>query len=52
MMNIRGACLMLTGDCENGKKQYRMAMERFMGANGLDAAVGFEADNNGCGKKK
>jgi hypothetical protein len=52
MMNIRGACLMLAGDCENGRKQYRMAMERFVGAKNVDTVVGIEADNNGCGKKK
>ena len=28
MMNVRGECLMLTGDCENGRKLLRMAMER------------------------
>ncbi len=51
-MNVRGACLMLAGDCENGKKQYRMAMERFVGAQAVDAVVGVEAETNGCGKKK
>jgi hypothetical protein len=53
MMNIRGACLMLKGDCESGKKLYRQAMERYMPnakPEVLDTVVKVEADQS-CPKK-
>ena len=53
MMNIRGACLMLKGDCEAGKKLYRQAMERVMPGQKpeiLDTVVKVEADQS-CPKK-
>jgi hypothetical protein len=52
MMNIRGECLMLTGDCENGRKQLRMAMERMgMNTQAVDTVVKVRSDEL-CPKKK
>ena len=51
MMNIRGECLMLTGDCTNGSKLLRMAMERMgMSTQSVDTVVKIRADEL-CGKK-
>ena len=53
MMNIRGACLMLKGECEAGKKLYRQAMERVMPGQKpevIDTIVKVEADQ-ACPKK-
>jgi hypothetical protein len=51
MMNIRGECLMLEGDCDNGKKQLRMAMERTgMKTESVDMVVKVRADEL-CPKK-
>jgi hypothetical protein len=51
MMNIRGECLMLTGDCANGSKLLRMAMERMgMATQSVDAVVKIRADEL-CPKK-
>ena len=52
MMNIRGECLMLAGDCENGRKLLRMALERMaMNAQTVDTVVKVRADEL-CGSKK
>lgn len=51
MMSIRGECLMLTGDCANGKKLLRMAMERTgMSTQAVDSVVKSRADEL-CAKK-
>lgn len=51
MTNIRGECLMLTGDCANGSKQLRMAMERMgMSTQSVDSVVKIRADEL-CPKK-
>ena len=51
MMNIRGECLMLKGDCDSGKKQLRMAMERMgMKTETVDTVVKLRADEL-CPKK-
>ncbi len=51
MMNIRGECLMLTGDCANGRKLLRMAMERMgMTTQAVDTVVKIRADEL-CAKK-
>jgi hypothetical protein len=51
MMNIRGECLMLTGDCANGKKLLRMAMERMgMSTQAVDSVVKIRVDEL-CAKK-
>jgi hypothetical protein len=51
MMNIRGECLMLTGDCTNGSKLLRMAMERMgMSRESVDNVVKIRAEEL-CGKK-
>jgi len=52
MMNIRGECLMLKGDCESGRKQLRMAMERTgMKTESVDMVVKVRADEL-CPKTK
>lgn len=51
MMNIRGECLMLTGDCDSGRRQLRMAMERTgMKTESVDMVVKIRADEL-CSKK-
>jgi hypothetical protein len=51
MMNVRGECLMLSGDCENGRRLLRMAMERMgMSTQAVDTVVKLRADEL-CGKK-
>ena len=53
MMNIRGECLMLTGDCESRKKQLRMAMERMdMSAAAVDTVVKIRTEELCPTKKK
>jgi hypothetical protein len=51
MMNLRGECLMLAGDCDNGRKLLRMAMERTgMKTESVDMVVKIRADEL-CPKK-
>jgi hypothetical protein len=51
MMNIRGECLMLTGDCPTGRKLLRMSLERMgMQAATIDTVVKARADEL-CGAK-
>jgi len=51
MMNIRGECLMLTGQCDAGKKLLRMAFERMnMATETIDQVVKIRADEL-CPKK-
>jgi hypothetical protein len=46
MMNIRAECLMLTGECDAGKKQLRMAFEALgMPAASIDIVVKSTADD-------
>lgn len=51
MMNLRGECLMLTGDCANGRKLLRLALERMaMKPVAIDMVVKLRADEL-CPKK-
>jgi len=51
MMSVRGECLMLTGDCDTGKKQLRMAYERMaMKSDTIDTVVNARASDL-CPKK-
>lgn len=51
MMNIRGECLMLSGDCESGRKLLRMAFERLgMKTESIDLVVKSTAEDL-CPKK-
>lgn len=51
MMNLRGECLMLAGDCENGRRMLRMALERTgMKTETIDTVVKLRADEL-CPKK-